>query len=116
MSLVFPQAHHRASLVHIRRNDKGRYGKKSGLPALVWQAGNTFRLKDFNNVCETISMGCWNFIEEMGLANWSRVHFTGERYNLMSSNIAESLNNALLPARGSPVVALLEFIMKILAR
>jgi len=111
---VFPQAHHRASLVHIRR-----YGKKSGLPALVWQAGNTFRLKDFNNVCERIkkrSMGCWNFIEEMGLANWSRVHFTGERYNLMSSNIDESLNNALLPARGSPVVAFLEFIMKMLAR
>jgi len=34
----------------------------------------------------------------------------------MSSNIAESLNNALLPARGSPVVALLEFIRKMLAR
>jgi len=61
-------------------------------------------------------MSCWNYIEGMGVANWSRVHFTGERYNLMSSNIAESLNNALLPARGSPVVALLEFIRKMLAR
>jgi len=61
-------------------------------------------------------MSCWNYIEGSGVANWSRVHFTGERYNLMSSNIAESLNNALLPARGSPVVALLEFIRKMLAR
>ncbi|XP_023641511.1 uncharacterized protein LOC111831475 [Capsella rubella] len=34
----------------------------------------------------------------------------------MSSNIAESLNKALLPARGSPVVALLEFIRKMLGR
>jgi len=85
----------------------------------VWQAGNSFRIKDFDDICERIkkrNMGCWKYIEEMGLANWSRVHFTGERYNLMSSNIAESLNNALLPARGSPVVALLEFIRKMLAR
>jgi len=31
VGLVFPQAHHGACLVHIRRNVKGRYGKKSGL-------------------------------------------------------------------------------------
>ena len=44
VGLVFPQAHHGACLVHIRRNVKGRYGKKSGLPALVWQAGDAFCL------------------------------------------------------------------------
>jgi len=119
VSIMFNQAHHGACLVHIRRNVKGRYRKKSGLPALMWQAGNSFRIKDFDDICERIkkrSMGCWKYIEEMGLANWSRVYFTGERYNLMSSNIVDSLNNALLPAKGSPVVALLEFIRKMLAR
>ncbi|XP_020883096.1 uncharacterized protein LOC110228957 [Arabidopsis lyrata subsp. lyrata] len=119
VSLVYPEAHHGACLVHIRKNVKGKYGKKSGLPAIVWQAGNMFRLKDFNNVCERIkkkNKGCWQYLEEIVVANWSRVHFTGERYNLMSSYIAESLNNALLPARGSPVVALLEFIREKLAR
>ncbi|XP_020873378.1 uncharacterized protein LOC110226354 [Arabidopsis lyrata subsp. lyrata] len=119
VGLVYPEAHHGACLVHIRRNVKGKYGRKSGLPALVWKAGNKFRLKEFNVVCERIkrrNKGCWEYLEAIGVSNWSRVHFSGERYNLMSSNIAESLNNALLPARGSPVVALLEFIRKMLGR
>ena len=34
----------------------------------------------------------------------------------MTSNIAESLNKALLPARDSPIMALLEFIRRMLTR
>ncbi|XP_010485036.1 PREDICTED: uncharacterized protein LOC104763351 [Camelina sativa] len=78
-----------------------------------------YRKKDFAAEYARIkkrNRGCWEYLEEIGVENWSRAHFAGERYNLMSSNIAESLNNALIPARGSPVVALLEFSRKMLAR
>lgn len=119
VSEVYPQAHHGACLVHVRRNVKAKYLKKSGLPALVWRAGTMYRKKDFQTEYERIrkrNKGCWEFLEDIGVENWSRAHFKGERYNLMSSNIAESLNKALLPCRGSPVVAVLEFIRKMLAR
>lgn len=78
-----------------------------------------YRKKDFKTEYDRIrrrNKDCWEYLEEIGVENWSRAHFKGERYNLMSSNIAESLNKALLPCRGSPVVALLEFIRKMLAR
>lgn len=50
------------------------------------------------------------------MAHWTRAYCPGERYNLMSSNIVESLNHALLPARDSPIAALLKFIRKMLSR
>lgn len=34
----------------------------------------------------------------------------------MSSNIAESFNKALLPARASPIVAVIEFIHRMISR
>ncbi|CAD5324598.1 unnamed protein product [Arabidopsis thaliana] len=116
---VYPKAHHGFCLVHIRRNVKAKYLKKGGLPSLVWRAGSMYRKKDFDDEYDRIkqrNVRCWEFLEGIGVENWSRAYFEGERYNLMSSNIAESLNKALLPARGSPVLALIEFIRKMLGR
>jgi len=31
---------------------------------------------------------CWEYLEVIGVEHWTRAHFKGERYNLMSSNIA----------------------------
>lgn len=78
-----------------------------------------YKKKDFQIEYERIKQrnkGCWKYLEEIGMENWSRTHFKGERYNLMAINIAESLNKALLPCRGSTIVALLEFIRKMLDR
>ena len=47
---------------------------------------------------------------------WSRVHCHGEMYNLKTSNISESINSALKPARGFPITFLLEFIREKLGR
>lgn len=42
--------------------------------------------------------------EKIGSAHWSRAYFGGERYNIMTTNIAEQLNNALVEERLSPIV------------
>ena len=42
------------------------------------------------------------------IAHWTRAYCKGERYNLMTSNIAESLNKALKQGRASPIVELME--------
>ncbi|CAA7015810.1 unnamed protein product [Microthlaspi erraticum] len=47
---------------------------------------------------------------------WSRVHFEGDRYNIKTSNIAESINSAVKKAKGLPIPRLLEFIREKLGR
>ncbi|XP_013633215.1 PREDICTED: uncharacterized protein LOC106338890 [Brassica oleracea var. oleracea] len=57
-----------------------------------------------------------DYLEEADVTLWSRVHCQGDRYNLKTSNIAESINSALKRARGFPIQFLLEFIREKLGR
>lgn len=56
------------------------------------------------------------YLEEAGPQLWSRVHFPGDRYNIKTSNIAESINAAVKKAKGFPIPMLLEFIREKLGR
>ncbi|CAE6108126.1 unnamed protein product [Arabidopsis arenosa] len=46
----------------------------------------------------------------IGLEHWTRSHCYGDRYNIMTSNVAESLNAVLKEARELPIVSTLEYI------
>lgn len=50
------------------------------------------------------------------MAHWTRVYFQGDKYNLMTSNIDETLNKALLGGRSSPILELIKFIRAMLTR
>lgn len=52
----------------------------------------------------------------IGSGHWSRANFPGERYNIMTSNIAEQLNNALVEGRTSPIMELVFFIQRMMTR
>ena len=56
------------------------------------------------------------YLENADVTLWSRVHCQGDRYNIKTSNIAESINSALKRARGFPIHFLLEFIRDKLSR
>ncbi|XP_024010256.1 uncharacterized protein LOC112085285 [Eutrema salsugineum] len=114
----YPQSHHGACLVHIQRNVHGKY-KGSGQKGLVGKAGEAFTVSNFKKLyarLKDVDYGCWEYMEKIPLALWTRSHFSVQRYNMTSSNIAESLNNALFAARDSPIVAMLEFIRRMLSR
>ncbi|XP_024007770.1 uncharacterized protein LOC112083889 [Eutrema salsugineum] len=114
----YPQSHHGACLVHIQRNVHAKY-KGSGQKGLVGKAGEAFTVSNFKKLyarLKDVDYGCWEYMEKILLALWTRSHFSGQRYNMTSSNIAESLNNALLAPRDSPIVAMLEFIRRMLSR
>ncbi|CAN7076542.1 unnamed protein product [Brassica oleracea var. botrytis] len=83
--------------------------------AMVGRAGDAFRVLEFKEIMELIKLTdwrCWDYLEKIEKKLWTRSHFEGERFNVMTSNAAESLNNALLPARDSPIMALFEFIFR----
>ncbi|PON85970.1 hypothetical protein TorRG33x02_182680 [Trema orientale] len=54
-----------------------------------------------------------NYLEEIGIEKWSRANFSAIRYNIMTSNNAESFNNMSRDARKYPITTLAEFLIRI---
>lgn len=57
-----------------------------------------------------VDSDCADYLVRVGFEHWTRSHSHGMRYNVMTSNVAESLNAALSEAREYPIIALLEYI------
>lgn len=57
-----------------------------------------------------LNPSCADYLTGIGLAHWTRAHFSGNRYNIMTSNVAESWNSVLREARAFPILPLIEFI------
>ncbi|XP_056862695.1 uncharacterized protein LOC130510422 [Raphanus sativus] len=115
---VYPQAHHVYCIVHLARNVNAKYSCK-GLARLVTAAACAHRMRDYRNYCDKIraaNSDCAIYLGKIGTSRWSRTHCTGERYNIMTSNIAEQLNNALVEGRSSPIVELVMFIQEMMTR
>ncbi|KAG7564152.1 Zinc finger PMZ-type [Arabidopsis suecica] len=109
---VYPMSSHAACIVHLKRNIEV-YFKSEELSALVSCAARAYRLSDFNRIfAETRAKHgpCADYLTGIGFEHWTRSHFAGNRYNFMTSNIAESLNNVLTMARDYPVISILESI------
>ncbi|CAE5994134.1 unnamed protein product [Arabidopsis arenosa] len=107
---VYPMASHAACVVHLKRNIIAIF-KNEALGSLVSSAARAYRLCDFNKIfAEIRAMNgpCADYLTGIGFEHWTRSHFVGKRYNVMTSNIAESLNNVLTMARDYPVISILE--------
>lgn len=115
---VFPMSHHGACIVHLMRNVVSRY-KNKGLAKMVCEAAFSYRRKDFDLCFGKIrqaNAACATYLEGIGTSKWSRTYFPGNRYNLLTSNIAEQLNHALTKSRPSPIIELFMFIQRMLTR
>lgn len=91
--------------------------KKKHLAYLVAKAARAYRVCDFYrhfNEIKMIDITCADYLVNVGFEHWTRSHSRGKRYNVMTSNVAESLNAALSEGREYPIVALLEHIRTIL--
>ncbi|XP_013589165.1 PREDICTED: uncharacterized protein LOC106297478 [Brassica oleracea var. oleracea] len=86
---------------------------------MVTAAATAHRMRDYKNYCDkkrAANSDCAIYMGKMGMAHWTRTYFKGERYNIMTSNIAEQLNNALVEGRSSPIVELVMFIQGMMTR
>ncbi|CAE6074681.1 unnamed protein product [Arabidopsis arenosa] len=107
---VYPMASHAACVVHLKRNIIAIF-KNEALGSLVSSAARAYRLCDFNKIfAEIRAMNgpCADYLTGVGFEHWTRSHFVGERYNVMTSNIAECLNKVLTMARDYLVISILE--------
>ena len=86
---------------------------------MVCEAAFSYKRKDFDLNFTKIRQAngeCANYLEGIGTSKWSRTYFPGDRYNLLTINTAEQLNNALTKSRSSPIIELFMFIQRMLTR
>ncbi|CAN6700687.1 unnamed protein product [Malus baccata var. baccata] len=100
VQIVFPKAYHGACMYHLYYTTKA------------------YLVSEFNSVMTDIwaikdgKVG--KYLQEIGYHRWARAHFSGKRYNMMTTNIAESMNAKLKDARKLPIIALTDHLRSIL--
>ncbi|KAL0743246.1 hypothetical protein Bca4012_084759 [Brassica carinata] len=112
MAKVYPNAKHCTCILHLKRNIRS-YIKDKHLGFLVGKAARAFHLSDFYttfNEIKIINPSCADYLIGIGFEHWARSHFPGDRYNIMTSNIAETRNSVLRDAREFPIMPLVEYI------
>ncbi|KAL0541309.1 hypothetical protein IC582_021351 [Cucumis melo] len=60
--------------------------------------------------------GSRKYLNDVGIARWSRVHCPGRQYNMMTTNIAESMNSILKEPRDLPIASFVEHVRALLQR
>ncbi|XP_010446204.1 PREDICTED: uncharacterized protein LOC104728999 [Camelina sativa] len=89
------------------------------LATVVSKAARAYTIGDFRywwREIENRRPACITYLTEIGLPHWTLSYFLGDRYNIMSSNISESLNAAMQTAVDYPIVSMVEFIRAMLMR
>lgn len=99
-------------MVHLKRNICSNFRARH-LEYLVAKAARAFRVQDFYvifNDIKSLDPACAEYLLDIGLEHWARAHFPGKRYNIMTSNLAESWNAVLRDSREFPIILLIDFI------
>ncbi|XP_013732605.1 uncharacterized protein LOC106436194 [Brassica napus] len=115
---VYPLARHGICIHHLVNNVVTYYHGK-GLVGLVSKASKAYRVADFEktfaNVCN-ISPTIEKYLREADVHKWARCQFPGYKYDIRTTNPAESINSALRSPRVYPVIPLLDSIREMLTR
>lgn len=109
---VFPDVYHGLCCRHLMMNLRLKSAKAKKYEKLWWKTCKACRESDFeklfNEMCQVVP-NIRKTLEDIGKHKWARAHFPGQRYNIMTSNSAESINALSRNARKLPITKLIEF-------
>ena len=97
---VFPNSYHDFCAYHIEGNIKSKYKfkdrKKDAFLMGFYIAAKAFVFSEFEKHMDklrSIHLDAVNYLEnEVGFHRWARCHFPVRRYDIITTNIAESFN------------------------
>ena len=114
---VFPNSAHGYCMKHLEENFHKQF-KNVELKKLLWKAARATNKADYDaalaDMTKINSKSVPWLMAHAGPEHWAELYFPGRRYGHLTSNIAESLNSAILPACEMPILAILESIRKML--
>ncbi|KAL5537704.1 hypothetical protein UlMin_045636 [Ulmus minor] len=111
---VYPEAHHGICMHHLKENLIKRY-MVAGLHDLFFKAARAYRHLEFEKYMSEMSSlnpKIKDYLLEIGPGRWARCLYPRRRYNIQTSNIAESINSAVKEAREQPILKILDELRK----
>ncbi|XP_074323756.1 uncharacterized protein LOC141660669 [Apium graveolens] len=103
-----PHDHHRFCIRHLASNFCNAH-KKKGLKKNLVELASQVQPKKFLLLWEQLVAAeprATEWFEDKPLEKWSLAHDGGKRFGIMTTNHAESWNNAILEARNLPITSL----------
>ncbi|XP_071703967.1 uncharacterized protein [Rutidosis leptorrhynchoides] len=105
--------HHRYCLRHLRSNWMTKFNRNTKLKKLCWRAGSMMQSNRYKLAVRgirTLSEAAWKYLEDADLHKWTLYRdILRLRWDNLTTNIAESLNNVLRHARMIPVKACMDY-------
>ncbi|KAK6773580.1 hypothetical protein RDI58_028818 [Solanum bulbocastanum] len=112
---VYNHAHHRYCMRYLGENLRVNHHYRDYL-YLYYNAAKAYSLEEFDNHFVEFKNKCpaaTVILEyDFGFEKWSRAHFLDNRYDVMITNIVESLNVMLIDERVYPVESIFNSIAK----
>ena len=115
---VFPEAAHGIYDFHMKNNVSSTY-KNLDVTTLFVKASKVYRIDEFTELMEELSIvkpKAYEKLMDDDVRKWSRAYCLIRRYDLITTNIVESMNLALRHARKLPITPLMESIRAMLQK
>ncbi|KAJ9564652.1 hypothetical protein OSB04_000618 [Centaurea solstitialis] len=112
INTVYPNAHHALCCRHLFMNIKAKAPSIDDNKTLFWKTckANTAHEFEFQMNALIAAVPYAEMLNRIDANKWSRAHFLGQRYNIMSSNSVESMNAHATVARKHPIVGLMDYL------
>ncbi|KAK0602728.1 hypothetical protein LWI29_036406 [Acer saccharum] len=114
---VFPNSFHSACTVHLEWNMVGHYGRNKALKQYFRRAAKVYRESQFLQRMEqlaNINLEVAQYVTDAGIEHWARAYNPRKRYNIMSTNIAMAMNNAIKECKELPIIVVIDYIRGVL--
>ncbi|XP_049358795.1 uncharacterized protein LOC125823455 [Solanum verrucosum] len=115
-AVVYPEFRHYACIYHLWTNLlKKTYRDTEEVRTLFFSLAKAYTVQEFDELMkrmDQINPKYCAYLQKANYEKWSCAHSPVKITWTLTSNIAESLNNAILVGRRLPVVPLLEFVRK----
>lgn len=118
VSSVFPEAKIAACMQHLLSNLKVNFHHGAIEPFFI-RCAKAYTVSEYEkylSLLNKIDPRIKKYLEDADPKKWSRSLFPGRRYDLMTTNISESMNSRLKEARGWPVSELIIELRNILQK
>ncbi|XP_070057122.1 protein FAR1-RELATED SEQUENCE 4-like [Nicotiana tomentosiformis] len=115
---VYPESHHGICIYHLEQNLKRRK-VKSEVIKLFQSAARVYRRKEFDLYMSDIAKvdkKTFDYLMEEPPERWARSCSPRRRYDMLTTNIVESMNSMLLEVRELPILRMMDFIQVKLQR
>ncbi|XP_075096263.1 uncharacterized protein LOC142174377 [Nicotiana tabacum] len=109
---VYPESYHGICIYHLEQNLKRRK-VKSEVIKLFQSTARVYKRKEFDLYMSDIAKldkNTYDYLMEEPPERWSRSCSPRRRYDMLTTNIVESMNSVLLEARDLPILRMMDFI------